>query len=96
MNKKVEKPGMDELRGTHANAILAFNAASATLILRFAANLPPSDEQIAAEEEARARVVATRRDLWGAQRLSGRPIGEPGEETLPELYIGTQQVSIGD
>jgi len=55
-----------ELRGAYARATLAFNAASADLILKFAANLRPADEQIAVEEESRVAVVAARRNLWAA------------------------------
>ena len=71
MKKKATKPAapkptMNELRGAYARATLAFNAAAATLILAFAANLRPADEQIVAEEESRAAVVTTRRNLWTA------------------------------
>ena len=55
---------VDELHAAHASAMLAFNAASAVLILRLAANSVPTAEEIATEEEARAAVVATRRKLW--------------------------------
>jgi hypothetical protein len=78
---------MDDLRGAYANAILAFNAASATLILKFAANVLPTDEQIAAEEKARAAVIAARRDLWAAQQLRAQPVEQTGEAILPELNI---------
>lgn len=64
--KPAPKPAMNELRGAYARATLAFNTASADLILKFAANLRPADEQIAAEEESRVAVIATRRSLWAA------------------------------
>jgi hypothetical protein len=96
MKKTQLSPGMDDLRGAYANATLAFNAASATLILKFAANLPPTDEQIATEEAARAAVIAARRELWSAQRLRGQPLVEPGAEILPDLYVGTLQDPVGD
>ena len=59
---------LNALRGTYANALLAFNAASAALILSFAADVPPNDEVIAAEEESRAALVAARKKLWAAYR----------------------------
>jgi hypothetical protein len=60
------KPAMADLRGAYARATLAFNAASADLILKFAANLRPADAQIAAEEQSRAAVLTTRQKLWAA------------------------------
>jgi hypothetical protein len=66
MNK--ENAEMNALRGTYANALLAFNAASAALILSFAADVPPNGEVIAAEEEARAALVAARKKLWAAYK----------------------------
>jgi hypothetical protein len=66
MNK--ENAEMNALRDTYANALLAFNAASAALILSFAADVPPNDEVIAAEEDARAALVAARKKLWAAYR----------------------------
>jgi hypothetical protein len=62
----VKPPSMAELRSAYALATLTFNAVSADLILKFAANLRPTDEQIAAEEESRAAVVAARQKLWAA------------------------------
>ena len=64
--KPAPKPAMAELRGAYARATLVFNAASADLILKFAANLRPADEQITAEEESRAAVITARRNLWAA------------------------------
>jgi len=69
MKKKATKPAtkspsMAELRSAYASATLAFNAVSADMILKFAANLRPTEEQIAAEEESRATVVTARRALW--------------------------------
>jgi hypothetical protein len=60
------KTAMNDLRGEYARATLAFNAASADLILKFAANLRPADEQITVEEESRVAVLAARRKLWAA------------------------------
>jgi len=68
MNKKTANPRLDELRGAYASAVLSFNAASAALILHFAADSLPADEQVAAEEQLRAKVVAARRELWAAYR----------------------------
>ena len=70
MNEERAKHVVKDLRTSYANAVLAFNVASATLILEFAANLRPADEQIAAEEDARAAVVAARQNLWGGVRQS--------------------------
>jgi hypothetical protein len=64
--KPATKPVMADLRGAYARATLAFNEASANLILKFAANLRPADEQIAAEEQSRAAVVTARQNLWAA------------------------------
>lgn len=65
MSDEAIKPGGgDRDREAYAAAVLAFNAASAVLILRLAANALPTDDEIAAEESARAAVVATRRTLW--------------------------------
>jgi hypothetical protein len=66
VTKRETKPAMGELRGAYARATLVFNAASADLILRFAANLRPSDVQIAAEEASRLAVITARRNLWAA------------------------------
>jgi hypothetical protein len=90
--KKAETSEMDDLRGAYANANLAFNAGSATLILKFAANLRPTDEQIATEEKARAAVIAARRELWAAQRWRGQRSEEPGAADLPDLDFGAQLV----
>lgn len=57
---------MNDLRGAYARANGAFNGASASLTLAFAAKLRPADDQIAAEEEARAVVIMARRNLWAA------------------------------
>jgi hypothetical protein len=53
-----------EFRDAYAAALLAFNAASAILILALAADARPTDEQIAAEMEARANVESARERLW--------------------------------
>ena len=68
MSKKAVNPEVDDLHGVYASAVLAFNASSAALILHLAANSLPSNEQIAAEEESRAAVLAARRKLWAAYR----------------------------
>jgi hypothetical protein len=57
---------MADLRGAYARATLAFDAASADLILKFSANRRPADEQIAVEEKSRAAVVTARQNLWAA------------------------------
>lgn len=62
---KAAKSEVDKLRAAYANAVLAFNAAAAVLILHFAADSVPTAEEIATEEESRAAVVATRRKIWG-------------------------------
>lgn len=67
--KPTTKPAMADLRGAYARATLTFNAASADLILKFAANLRPADEQIAAEEQSRDAVVTARRKLWAAYAI---------------------------
>jgi len=64
--KPATKPVMADLRGEYARATLTFNARSADLILKFAANLPPADGQIAAEEQSRAAVVTARQNRWAA------------------------------
>jgi hypothetical protein len=66
MNKQAAKSAVNDLRRSYAKAVLAFNTASATLILNLAANSTPAAEHIAIEEEARAAVLATRRELWMA------------------------------
>ena len=63
MSKKATSE-VDILHAAHASAVLAFNAASAVLIVRLAENSVPTAEEIATEEEARAAVVTTRRKLW--------------------------------
>ena len=68
MSKKTANPEVDDLHGVYASAVLAFNAASAALILHLAANSLPTDGEIAAEEESRDAVVAARRRLWAAYR----------------------------
>jgi hypothetical protein len=45
-------------------AVVAFNAASARLMLQLAAESLPTAQEISAEENARAAVVAARRNLW--------------------------------
>jgi hypothetical protein len=66
LKKPATKPAMADLRGAYARATLAFNEASADLILKFAANRRPADEQIAVEEKLRAAVVTARQNLWAA------------------------------
>jgi hypothetical protein len=68
MSKVIANPDMEALRSTYARALLAFNAASAALIVSFAADVPPSGEVIAAEEKSRAALVAARQQLWAAYR----------------------------
>ncbi len=66
MNKKPANHGLDKLRSAYANAVLAFNAASAAMILNLAADRAPTDELVSAEEASRAAVVAARREFWAA------------------------------
>ena len=68
MSKNTANPEVDDLHGGYASAVLAFNAASAALILHLAANSLPTDGEIAAEEESRDAVLAARRKLWAAYR----------------------------
>ena len=56
MSKKIANPEVDDLHGIYASAVLAFNTASAALILHLAANSLPTDEEIGAEEESRTRL----------------------------------------
>ena len=64
MNDEAATPGEDELFRAYGVAVVEFNAASATLILQLAAKSLPTKEQIAREENARSKVVDTRRKLW--------------------------------
>ena len=66
MNKEAVKPVVKDLRTLYASAVLAFDVAFVTLDRKITANLPPADGQVAAEEAARAAVVAARRNLWAA------------------------------
>jgi hypothetical protein len=64
MKENAGEPGVDDLHSAYAKAVLAFNLASAALIVHLAAGSRPTDGQIATEEESRATVVAARRKLW--------------------------------
>lgn len=79
MKRVVAKVGVDELCSSYAKAVVAFNVASASLIVSLAANSRPTDEQIAAEEGARAAVVAARRTVWAAygKSLDAKPWARP-------------------
>jgi len=64
MRDRTANPQSESLIRAYQVALVAFNAASATLILHLAAASLPTAEEISAEENARAAVVAARRELW--------------------------------
>jgi hypothetical protein len=64
MGDKASKAELEELVTSYATAVLAFNGASSILILAMAEQALPSDEDIAAEKEARANVESARARLW--------------------------------
>jgi hypothetical protein len=72
VNNDTAKPQSAVLLHAYEAAVLAFNVASATLILNLAAESLPSDEAIAEEERARAAVVAARREVWSLYRRNTR------------------------
>jgi hypothetical protein len=87
MKRTSAKADADKLYSAYAKAMVVFNAASASLIVNLAANTRPTDAQIAAEEKARAVVVAARRKLWAAHErakncASGRPRGGRSKQAL--------------
>ena len=49
-------------------AVIAFNSAAATLIDRLAAHERPTDQELSAEKDARAAVVAARQRVWESQK----------------------------
>jgi hypothetical protein len=64
MHDYTANPQTEALVRAYKAALVAFNAASATLTLHLAAKSLPTVREISAEENARAAVVAARRDLW--------------------------------
>jgi len=63
---------LDALLDVYEAAVLAFNAASSTLVVHLAARALPADAEIQTEENARADVVAARRQVWAAYVLRNR------------------------
>jgi hypothetical protein len=82
MHTHTENAQLDKLRAAYASALLAFNAASAALIINFAMDMAPSDDLVATEESARAALVGARRQLWAAytQRQRQAFVTRPAEE----------------
>ena len=70
------KQQRDDLLDSYEAAIVAFNAASSSLILQLAANSRPTDEELASEQDACAAVVTARLELCAAYDppTSGHPI----------------------
>ena len=68
MNDDTAMPESEGLLRGYQFAVLAFNAATARLIHHLAALTLPSDQEISAEEDARATVVSTRRRVWDIYR----------------------------
>jgi hypothetical protein len=64
----------NELLHSFEMAMVAFNAASATLIDHLASKSLPTDEQIVRERNTRAAAVSARRQLWAVSPTSGHPI----------------------
>ena len=64
----------NELLHSYEMAMVAFNAASATLIDHLAAKSQPTDEQIVRERNTRAAAVSARRQLWAVSPTTGHPI----------------------
>ena len=81
MTKARAKPELHELRAAYATAVMAFDSASAVLILHFAAGTLPTNEQVATEEASRAAVIATGRQFRAA--MGGTPAGFTVEPRLP-------------
>jgi hypothetical protein len=63
-------------------AVIAFNAASAPLILAIAAELLPTAQEISAEENALTAVVAARRNLRAVYEYIASK-GDPAAGALP-------------
>jgi len=68
------------LLGAYQLAVVEFNTASARLILHLVAESLPTAGEVSAEEEARAAVVAARRNLWAAY---GTVSANPAAASLP-------------
>jgi hypothetical protein len=64
----------NELRRCYEMAMVAFNAASATLIDHLAAKSLPTDEQIVRERNTRVAAVSALRQLWAVSPTTGHPI----------------------
>ena len=71
-------------------AVIAFNAASATLILDIAAESLPTAQEISAEENALAAIVAARRNLWAVYEYVA------SREKLAAAALRTRERSNGD
>jgi len=63
-----------ELLHSYELAIVAFNAASATLVEHLAAQSVPTDEELVRESNTRAAAVAARRQLSAMSPTTGHPI----------------------
>ena len=95
MNDHATDSQLDALFQVYRVAVVAFNTASAALMLHLAAKSLPTAQQISAEENARAAVVAARRNLWAmyedvaakgtppAGSLSSR--GRSNSDSVPHL-----------
>jgi hypothetical protein len=74
MSYAAESQQRKELLRRYEVAMIAFNAASATLIDHLAAESLPTDEQIVRERNARAAAVSARRRLSAMSPTTGHPI----------------------
>lgn len=76
MSSKAAQQQRDELLDSYDVAMVAFNAASSTLIDQLAAKSLPTDEQVVRQENTRAAAVTARRQLWAAPdpKRTGNPI----------------------
>jgi len=68
MKENTAMPELEALLRGYQVAVVAFNAATAGMIHHLAASTLPSDQEISAEEDARAAVVAARRGVWDIYR----------------------------
>ena len=74
MSYAAENQQRNELRLGYEIAMVAFAAASATLIDHLAARSLPTDEQIVREKNTRAAAVSARRQLLAVSPTTGHPI----------------------